>query len=177
MHLLKHRLCLVKHRQTTLLPPVRCLTGSGARGRHSADFDERKRPNRTARGKRHRSDATIIFTCGLFDFASMQVLQASVVMQRLSYPTETVLSNNITRNIIFLSCKDSPRKPLRRRPSTPHSSSVHSFAFRLQYVHRSDTTVKLYCSFRGTLHYSRPKVEIGSFDFYARNILITITVP
>ena len=37
-------------------------------------------------------------------------------MQRLSYPTDTVLSNNITRNRIVLSFKDSPRKPLRRRP-------------------------------------------------------------
>ena len=37
-------------------------------------------------------------------------------MQRLSYPTETVLSNKITRNIIVLSFKDSPRQPLRRQP-------------------------------------------------------------
>ena len=38
-------------------------------------------------------------------------------MQRLSYPTETtVLSNKITRNRIVLSFKDSPRKPLGRRP-------------------------------------------------------------
>ena len=32
-------------------------------------------------------------------------------MQRLSYPTETVLSNKITRNRIVLSFKDSPKKP------------------------------------------------------------------
>ena len=37
-------------------------------------------------------------------------------MQRLSYVTETVLSNKITRNRIVLSFKDSPRKPLGRRP-------------------------------------------------------------
>ena len=37
-------------------------------------------------------------------------------MQRLSYPSEIVLSNNITRNRIVPSFKDSPRKPLRRRP-------------------------------------------------------------
>ena len=43
--------------------------------------------------------------------------KASVVMQRLSYPTETVLFNKITRNIMFLSFKDSPRKPLGRRPT------------------------------------------------------------
>ena len=42
---------------------------------------------------------------------------ASVLMQRLSYLTETVLSNKITRNIIVLSFKDSPRKPLGRRPA------------------------------------------------------------
>ena len=37
-------------------------------------------------------------------------------MQRLSYPTETGLSNKITTNWIVLSFKDSPRKPLERRP-------------------------------------------------------------
>ena len=37
-------------------------------------------------------------------------------MPRLSYPTETVLSNKITRNRIVLSFKDSPRNPLGRRP-------------------------------------------------------------
>ena len=39
-----------------------------------------------------------------------------LLMQRLSYWTETVLSNMITRNKIVLSFKDSPRKPLGRRP-------------------------------------------------------------
>ena len=38
-------------------------------------------------------------------------------MQRLSFLTETVLSNKINRNRIVLSFKDSPRKPLGRRPS------------------------------------------------------------
>ena len=42
--------------------------------------------------------------------------KASVLMQRLSYPTETVLFNKITRNRTVLSFKDSPRKPLGRRP-------------------------------------------------------------
>ena len=42
--------------------------------------------------------------------------QVSVLMQRLSYPTETVLSNKITRNRIFLTNTDSPRKLLGRRP-------------------------------------------------------------
>ena len=38
-------------------------------------------------------------------------------MQRLSYPTETDLTKKITRNRIVLSLKDSPRKPLGRRPA------------------------------------------------------------
>ena len=42
--------------------------------------------------------------------------EASVLMQRLSYLTETVLYNKITRNRIVLSFKDSPRKPLGRQP-------------------------------------------------------------
>ena len=44
-------------------------------------------------------------------------LGASVVMPRLSYPTETVLSSKMARNRIVLSFKDSPPQPLRRRPS------------------------------------------------------------
>ena len=36
-------------------------------------------------------------------------------MERLSYPTETVLPNKITRNKIVLAFKDSPRKSLRPR--------------------------------------------------------------
>ena len=41
---------------------------------------------------------------------------------RVSYPTETVLSNEITRNQIFLSLKDSPRKPLGRRPQVRNAA-------------------------------------------------------
>ena len=52
--------------------------------------------------------------------------EASVVMQRLSYPTETVLSNKIDRNRIVLSFKDSPRKPLGRRPSLGWDSRFES---------------------------------------------------
>ena len=37
-------------------------------------------------------------------------------MQRLSYPTEAVLSKKIARNRLVLSFKDCPRKPLGRRP-------------------------------------------------------------
>ena len=38
-------------------------------------------------------------------------------MKRVSDPTDTVFSNKITRSRIVLSCKDSPRKPLGRRPA------------------------------------------------------------
>ena len=48
--------------------------------------------------------------------ADLMRLYASVLMQRLSYPTETVYSNKITRNRIVLSFKVCPRKPLGRRP-------------------------------------------------------------
>ena len=43
-------------------------------------------------------------------------VKASVLMKRLFYPTETVLSKKIVRSRIVLSVKDSPGKPLRRRP-------------------------------------------------------------
>ena len=56
------------------------------------------------------------FTTYIQSFQLMTYM-ASVVMQRISYPTETVLYNKITRNRIVPSIKDSPRKPLRRRPS------------------------------------------------------------
>ena len=47
----------------------------------------------------------------------MSRLQVAVLIVGLSYPTETVLSNTkITRNRIVPSFKDSPRKPLGRRP-------------------------------------------------------------
>ena len=36
-------------------------------------------------------------------------------MERLSYPAETLQLNQINRNRIVLSSKDSPRKTLRRR--------------------------------------------------------------
>ena len=53
-------------------------------------------------------------------------LEASAVMQRLSYPTETVLSNEITRDRIVLSFKDSPRKPLGQRPKDSNTCLVLS---------------------------------------------------
>ena len=39
-------------------------------------------------------------------------LKASVLMERLSYLTKTVLSNKMTRSRILLSLKDSPTKSL-----------------------------------------------------------------
>ena len=38
-------------------------------------------------------------------------------MQRLCHPTETVLTNKMTKNKIVLSFKDSPRKPVLDRKS------------------------------------------------------------
>ena len=52
--------------------------------------------------------------------------EASFQMLRLSYLTETVLSNIITRNIIVLSFKDSRRKPLRRRPGMTIDSQARA---------------------------------------------------
>ena len=49
-------------------------------------------------------------------------------MQRLSYPTENVILKKITWNRIVLSFKDSPRKPLGRRPSL----SLHSLRPSIQ---------------------------------------------
>ena len=49
----------------------------------------------------------------------------------LSHPTETVLSNKITRNGIVLSFKDSPSKPLRRRPVHPVWFIMDTSNFRL----------------------------------------------
>ena len=61
---------------------------------------------------------------------------ASVLMLRLSFPTETVLSNTITRNRIVPSFKDSPRKPLGRRTITQTSNLVHH-RFKLEMHKRS----------------------------------------
>ena len=52
--------------------------------------------------------------------------QASVLMQRLFYPIETVLSNKITHS------KARPRKPLRRRPCVSHLQ----YSSGVKYVHK-----------------------------------------
>ena len=69
--------------------------------------------------------------------------EASVVMRILSYPTETVLSNDIARNRIVLSFKDSPQKPLGRRPlpllgigPPPRSATARSLTRRHRHHHR-----------------------------------------
>ena len=50
-------------------------------------------------------------------------------MGRQSYPTKTVLSIKFTRNRIVLSFKDSPRKPLGRRPNKGvHGLFDHRFS-------------------------------------------------
>ena len=64
--------------------------------------------------------------------------KASVVMQRLSYPTETVLSNKIYRNGIVPSFKDSPRKPLRRRPQDDDGSDQRMCADPTKETDRRD---------------------------------------
>ena len=61
--------------------------------------------------------------------------KASVLMQRLSYPTETVLSNKITRNNIVLSFKHCPRKPLRRQPLVSLQSAPTVLGTKVHLVH------------------------------------------
>ena len=66
--------------------------------------------------------------CEVFNsFANPVGMQyASVLIQRLSSTTETVLFIKITRNRIVLSFKDSPRKSLGRRP---HVSQTDACVF------------------------------------------------
>ena len=49
-------------------------------------------------------------------------------MQSLSYPTETVLSNQIIGNRVVLSFKDSPRRPSRTR-AIPNDGADKSLPF------------------------------------------------
>ena len=59
---------------------------------------------------------TFLLCASTFGHCASGKREASVLMQKLSYPTETVLSNKITEHRIVLSFKDSPRKPLGRPP-------------------------------------------------------------
>ena len=82
-------------------------------------------------------------------------------MLRLSYPTETVLSNKITRNIIVLSFKDIPWKPLRRRPTSV--SSCSSCRRRPTYLIRPVYKLR-HCAFL-LLWTSSPTTATGPPDF------------
>ena len=53
-------------------------------------------------------------------------------MQRLSYLTETTLSIKITKNRRVLSFKDSPRKPLRRRPLVQRRRPIFGIVDQIQ---------------------------------------------
>ena len=79
------------------------------------DHPERVRVVRGARRRRNRLN--LLQTSFRRSCLQIRRGKASVVKQRLSYLTETVLTNEITRNRIVLSFNDSLRKPLRRRPS------------------------------------------------------------
>ena len=59
-------------------------------------------------------------------------------MKRLSQLTETVLSNTITMHRIFLSFKDSHKKPLRRRPPAFFSLSAAQPAHRWRSSNNGD---------------------------------------
>ena len=54
-------------------------------------------------------------------------------MQRLSYPTETVLSNKIIRNELVPSFKDSHRKPLVRGPPV-HPLNSYGHVSRIAHL-------------------------------------------
>ena len=56
------------------------------------------------------SYVAILICCAMMYF-DLTKPEASVVMQRLSYPTETVLTNKVTRTRIVLSFNECPRKP------------------------------------------------------------------
>ena len=90
--------------------------------RHRQRFSQREsqwREHCRFRRRRRRSSSP-------FSLPLMEV-EASVLMQRMSYPTETVLSNKIIRIRIVLSFKDSPRKPLGRRPLSSVGHDVRVF--------------------------------------------------
>ena len=67
-------------------------------------------------------------------------------MQRLSYPSETVLSNKITKNIIVLSFKDSPRKPLRRGPSLAELHNNDDDMMKILDIYRDAQTIFTWAS-------------------------------
>ena len=97
--------------------------------------------------------------------------EASVLMHRLSYPTETVLSNKITRNRIVLSFKDRPRRPLGRRPEgrgegkgADVQESHHSF-FALFFIIRSTLSRR---TTRRVSAFTHEKIRVGNLRFRSR---------
>ena len=63
------------------------------------------------RGRGKMSSRHFLSTDRECDLSFCEAKGERCIMQRLSYPTETVLSHKMTRNRIDLSFKDSPRKP------------------------------------------------------------------
>ena len=89
--------------------------------------------------------------------------KASVQMQRLSYLTETVLFNKITRNIIVLSFKDSPWKPFGRRrregslEANPDSLCLGSFEkVVIRYAERGGKCITHSFLFLGPMQIANP---------------------
>ena len=92
-------------------------------------------------------------------------IKASVVkMQRLSYPAETVLYIKITKNRIVLPFKDSPGKPLGRRPSISqsHPAPINEVAWGWL----SQPSWKLRSEIHATLHNCVCKTCIRGSEFY-----------
>ena len=143
-----------------ILPLVRRLTGSGARGRHSADFDERKRPNRAARGKRHRNDASrpplseseeIPIFGSVWVYVQLIFVLHLPVNQLNKNPNSAVPKmgiSPISDHYYFFPRRRQPLRFLLEQVLHIHSSS---FAFARNICIGGATTVKLYCPFRGTL--------------------------
>ena len=82
-------------------------------------------------------------------------------MQRLSYPTETILSNKINMNRIVLSHYDSPKIPLRRQPYLPNCNYIRAncggsiFAQRAPMINPNPTSSSRctpFCHFTLTDH-------------------------
>ena len=89
-------------------------------------------------------------------------------MQRLYYPTETVLSNKITRNRIFLSFKDSFINPLVRRPNVFPPSSKQNWT---KLNHNLFTHLKTSSSFAVGPQVTRELWTILAQDMKSRRLL------
>ena len=92
-------------------------------------------------GEEERGGARTCAIPYLTPSAVHELLKASVLMQILSYPSETALSNKLTWNRIVLSFKDSPRQPLGRRPSVSSEDVLYSIDRYLFGAHYSPVSV------------------------------------